>query len=273
MEISGDSPGTGSFEKLKTIWIEASKEESPSPTELQDVFLFPEFGERVVQAIEDTDKAINATPVNKDEHYDSHVDRLNNVSSSREYGFGVFDDGGRIVVTPTFMGDEDSINIIGKLQDFRNKQDLIASRLLAAVHTHPSNKSAKMLNYIINGKSRDKRVGAAMDFFSIGDLKGFRQSADFEPWFIEGLAVKSATGNEGKVVLVSFRGYESLINFDPESVEEHSMRLWVDGKDYLDAYRVAGLNVGVLSVKLGARNPISRADAQNASQSLTRRVY
>lgn len=227
------------------------------------------FAERVVDAITKTDETHET------------VERK---YWGREFGFIV---GSKLkgrelqhAYTQLFEGEEESINLL--MQDHRFSVDNIPDTddrvITLAFHTHPAKAylgRQELLGAIFK-REPSTRSKIFLDHFSTIDLDFFKFLAlddCLSLIFALGTVEKGKKGS-GKVVLITPQSFEALVNLEPKklvkSIEEYKLTA---GKDYLDAYREAGLNVAVLPVNLGSQPHFNPGDIELASKILTTRTY
>lgn len=220
------------------------------------------FGQRVVEAIQRTDN-----PPDDNEN-------SNQLLFGQEFGFVGFRHQGSIIPTqlsPLFKGEENKISLWFFASSHRASNLDITGSINFAFHTHPNIRASRLAAAIYRGRE-NPYSNIKGDLFSERDLKGFRSVAEEDTSLIFALGTKNRQSDGGKLLLVSFNSFASYRDFKPEEVVARSIEYnKTPGKDYLDAYREAGLNVAVLSVNLNSDKPLAQAEIENASRLITQR--
>lgn len=253
--------GEADYSRQREMW---SPDFLISQQEVEIFLTNPLFAQNVVDAITKTDE----THETDEKKY-----------HGREFGFiGFFSDGKfEPICTPLFEGDEHSINLMLQSSNFMDRNPDVDSEIILAFHTHPARRSlgeGKLIDAIFQRKPSSK-AQIFQNFFSTSDLKIFKHLAlDESLSLILALGtVEEGKRGLGKVVLITPQSFEALVSMDPKNLVKRIMDYKLTaGKDYLDAYREAGLNVAVLPVNLDNQPHINPSDIKLASQILTTRT-
>lgn len=248
---------------LQRRWVE--KLDPITASELTELILSAEFGQRVVEAIrktDDPDGLLQGLTEGKGFRY------------GQEFGFVVFRHPGNIEpihISPLFAGDEKSINLFLQSEEHRRQVDYYGSRQLV-FHTHPN-----ILENRINAVFEEYLKGLPLPdhgVFSQADLRNFRRIAEEEDTtVIYALGVRNRSHKNGRLLLASFNNFDQFADFDPSSIRrryaEYGSTQPVAARK---TYREAGLNVAALSVNLSGSSPVfNTREVAKASTTLTRR--
>lgn len=236
------------LEELKRRWTE---EKLLSADELKELLSRKEFGQQVAEAI----KRTNSTQTAKTKY------------RGQEFGFSVYFNRTSIssdfVLSPLFEGEETMIRTV-ELSHSHKKNNDIPGLPILFFHTHPNDRLNREYIYEL-GTSVSK-------LFSRRDLTSFSLHATVWPSAIDALGTLDNDSDEGRLLLVSFPSFKTILDFDPAAVVKDSMSIRnLISEDILKAYKKAGLNTFEIPVTLEGSNPLDPAKIEQASKVLTTR--
>lgn len=249
---------------VRRMW---SKDSDYLITEQQTAELLssPQFSEHVAEAIRRTDQIEDTKTL-----------------LGEEYGFIGYRHpwalDGQIHLTPLFKGDESSINIGKQANSFLKTIPYEQGIPSISFHTHPwlsSAKLSRLVNEIMSQSSKRQASGYRFpDYFSRIDLEHFKNRALDDPSFILALGIRATEHDtSGRVLLTSFGTLDAIAHFDPLAILQITAYKKIPGKNHLDAYIEAGLNVALLDVNLQSTSHLKADQITRASQALTTRKY
>lgn len=176
-------------------------------------------------------------------------------------------------ITPLFEGDEKSIQLSKQVRSFIKQDPYVPPTVSFSMHTHHLGIKAGSIWASIFGKDLSELVKA--DLFSYQDLMNFKREAqEGDHSMVKALGVMNKDQKTGRLIMISFREFDAFVNLNPQVLEERTKEyIKIPGKDYLNAYREAGLNIVVLNVNLKDPPFIDPVEVKDASETITQRIY